>query len=503
MQRGRGGRGGDFAGPGGGMMGLGPGAMAHMAAAGGPGGPAGGGRGVMGLPLAAMAGPGGAGGMMAGPPAMMGPGQLVMMPPGAMMAVAAPMPGGPIVMMPPRPPLPQGMPMMAGPPGGFGGPAPQPPPPAGHMDRQGTQVDLRSPGAPERPGSAGSAGADPGPAVAPMDLPGYNRPTKRQQRSNDYCQHFVDTGERPQNFLRDTVLEDRYADYPQLQRLIQLKNQQVDSYRMPPYALRADLRRLKLSKELFGTRFDVILIDPPWEEYVRRAPRFVSDPETWTWQDIQNLDIDAIADTPSFVFLWCGSAEGLDAGRHCLRKWGFRRSEDICWIKTNLEHKSRKYLIPTNQEQGSMLVHTKEHCLMGIRGIVKRSHDGHLIHTNVDTDIIITEEPPLGSTEKPEELYSIIERFCAGRRRLELFGEDRNIRPGWVTVGWSITQTTFKKQLYSQHFRDDAGVPYDEHRGTKPPAGAPVLVPSTAEIEELRPRSPPHFSAQHGRAPGR
>jgi mRNA (2'-O-methyladenosine-N6-)-methyltransferase len=52
---------------------------------------------------------------------------------------------------------------------------------------------------------------------------------------------------------------------------------------------------------------------------------------------------------------------------------------------------------------------------MGIRGIVKRSHDGHLIHTNVDTDIIISEEPPLGSTEKPEELYSIIERFCAGR----------------------------------------------------------------------------------------
>jgi len=53
----------------------------------------------------------------------------------------------------------------------------------------------------------------------------------------------------------------------------------------------------------YATRFDVILIDPPWEEYVRRAPGFVSDPETWTWQDIQNLDIDAIADTPSFVFL--------------------------------------------------------------------------------------------------------------------------------------------------------------------------------------------------------
>ncbi|CAI5977982.1 unnamed protein product, partial [Closterium sp. NIES-64] len=43
----------------------------------------------------------------------------------------------------------------------------------------------------------------------------------------------------------------------------------------------------------------------------------------------------AIADTPSFVFLWVGDAEGLEYGRMCLKKWGFRRCEDICWEKTN------------------------------------------------------------------------------------------------------------------------------------------------------------------------
>lgn len=50
-------------------------------------------------------------------------------------------------------------------------------------------------------------------------------------------------------------------------------------------------------------RFDVILIDPPWEEYVRRAPGFVEDAEVWPWEEIQALDIDAIADTPSVLFL--------------------------------------------------------------------------------------------------------------------------------------------------------------------------------------------------------
>jgi N6-adenosine-specific RNA methylase IME4 len=60
---------------------------------------------------------------------------------------------------------------------------------------------------------------------------------------------------------------------------------------------------------------------------------------------------------------------------------------------------------------------------MGIRGSVRRNLDAHVIHSNIDTDVIIAEEPKLGSTRKPEELYSIIEHFCLGRRRLELFGE--------------------------------------------------------------------------------
>lgn len=48
-----------------------------------------------------------------------------------------------------------------------------------------------------------------------------------------------------------------------------------------------------------------------------------------------NLNIGAVAAPRSFVFLWCGSSDGLDMGRNCLKKWGFRRCEDICWIRTN------------------------------------------------------------------------------------------------------------------------------------------------------------------------
>ena len=34
-----------------------------------------------------------------------------------------------------------------------------------------------------------------------------------------------------------------------------------------------------------------------------------------------------------------------------------------------------------------------------------------------------------------------------GRRRLELFGEDHNIRPGWVTVGSSLVGSNFNAQV--------------------------------------------------------
>jgi mRNA m6A methyltransferase non-catalytic subunit len=53
---------------------------------------------------------------------------------------------------------------------------------------------------------------------------------------------------------------------------------------------------------------------------------------------------------------------------------------------------------------------------MGVRGNVRRSTDGHIIHANVDTDVIISEEPEYGSTAKPEEIYAIIEHFSLGER---------------------------------------------------------------------------------------
>lgn len=54
---------------------------------------------------------------------------------------------------------------------------------------------------------------------------------------------------------------------------------------------------------------------------------------------------------------------------------------------------------------------------MGIKGTVRRSTDGDFIHTNIDTDIIISEANEYGCTEKPVEIFNIIEHFCLGKKR--------------------------------------------------------------------------------------
>ncbi|XP_042478394.1 N6-adenosine-methyltransferase non-catalytic subunit MTB-like isoform X1 [Macadamia integrifolia] len=315
-------------------------------------------------------------------------------------------------------------------------------------------------------------------------------PSRGEQ--NDYSQNFVDTGMRPQNFIRELELTSVVEDYPKLRELIQKKDEIVAKSASPPMYYKCDLREFVLSHEFFGTKFDVILIDPPWEEYVHRAPGVADHVEYWTFEEILNLKIEAIADTPSFIFLWVGDGVGLEQGRQCLKKWGFRRCEDICWVKTNKTNATPGL----RHDSHTLFQHSKEHCLMGIKGTVRRSTDGHIIHANIDTDIIIAEEPPYGSTTKPEDLYRIIEHFALGRRRIELFGEDHNIRSGWLTVGKELSSSNFNAEAYVRNFADKDGKVWQGGGGRNPPPDTPHLVVTTPDIESLRPKSPPQKNQQ-------
>ena len=107
--------------------------------------------------------------------------------------------------------------------------------------------------------------------------------------------------------------------YPKQQRLLNLKKASVNQYSLPPtYLPHSSLT------SLHPLKFDVILLDPPFSS-------------SFTWDHLQELPIPSLAGDPSFVFLWVGSGagEGLERGREILAKWGYRRCEDVVWVKTN------------------------------------------------------------------------------------------------------------------------------------------------------------------------
>ena len=56
------------------------------------------------------------------------------------------------------------------------------------------------------------------------------------------------------------------------------------------------------------------------------------------------------------------------------------------------------------------------------------------ISLHLDTDVVIWEGDPDDPTLKPPEMYTLVENFCLGLRRLELFARGKTLRRGWVSV---------------------------------------------------------------------
>ncbi|KAF7966980.1 hypothetical protein HWV62_36316, partial [Athelia sp. TMB] len=295
---------------------------------------------------------------------------------------------------------------------------------------------------------------------------------------NDYSQRYVDGGEWPQNWVLGAEPEHRFEEYPKQQRLLTLKKASVQSHSLPPLYL-----PLSSLSSLHPAKFDVILIDPPFSS-------------SFTWDTLQDLPIPALSADPSFVFLWVGSGagEGLERGREVLGKWGFRRCEDVVWCKTNVTSNAGPGGDPPTT---SLLTRTKQHCLIGIRGTVRRSTDSWFVHCNVDTDVIIWEGDAQDPMRKPPEMYTLIENFCLGTRRLELFGRARSsLRRGWVTVLVEGDETRVRAEM-APDIEVGQQVPGLWERegweaGIRELAGAEgrPVVPSTAEIDNLRPKSP-------------
>ncbi|KAG8751715.1 hypothetical protein FRC12_012300 [Ceratobasidium sp. 428] len=147
---------------------------------------------------------------------------------------------------------------------------------------------------------------------------------------NDYSQRYVDGGEWPQNWVLGAKLEQRFEEYPKQRRLLDLKRASVASVAHPPTYLPCSSLSTLVDAQ---AKFDVILLDPPVCESAESGGK-----DFFSWADVQAMPIPALAAEPSFIFMWVGSGagDGLERGREVLARWGFRRCEDVVWVKTNV-----------------------------------------------------------------------------------------------------------------------------------------------------------------------
>ncbi|THU93857.1 MT-A70-domain-containing protein [Dendrothele bispora CBS 962.96] len=315
---------------------------------------------------------------------------------------------------------------------------------------------------------------------------------------NDYSQHYVDSGDWPQNWVLGADPERRFEEYPKQQRLLNLKKASVTNHALPPYYL-----PFSALSSMMPSKFDVILLDPPFSS-------------AFTWDHLQELPIPSLAADPSFVFIWVGSGagDGLERGREVLAKWGYRRCEDVVWVKTNKTSNKGPGMDPPTT---SLFTRTKQHCLIGIRGTVRRSTDSWFVHCNVDTDVILWEGDPDDPMRKPPEMYTLIENFCLGLRRLEIFGRaSSSLRRGWVTVLGQVEEDKLQTMRESGSADTDSifiegdeggnATRWDKARWDNEikqlasAGGGKPVVPMTADIDALRPKSPFRPGAQ-GSAP--
>lgn len=130
-----------------------------------------------------------------------------------------------------------------------------------------------------------------------------------------------------------------------------------------------------------------------------------------------------------------------------LELWGYKRVEEIIWVKTN----QLQRIIRTGRT-GHWLNHSKEHCLVGLKGNPE-------VNRNIDTDVIVAEVRE--TSRKPDEvcclslhanhyyslliqnavidiansfwqMYPMLERISPRTRKLELFARMHNTHAGYA-----------------------------------------------------------------------
>eukprot|EP00198_Chlamydomonas_reinhardtii_P006042 XP_001695378.1 predicted protein [Chlamydomonas reinhardtii] len=176
-------------------------------------------------------------------------------------------------------------------------------------------------------------------------------------------------------------------------------------------------------------QFDVIMMDPPWQLATANPTRGVALGYSQLNDDhISRLPVPQLQRQGGYLFVWVINAKykwTLDL----FDRWGYRLVDEVVWVKMTVNRRLAK-------SHGYYLQHAKEVCLVAKRGNppVPPGCEG-----GVGSDIIFSERR--GQSQKPEEIYHLIEQLVPNGRYLEIFARKNNLRNYWVSIGNEVTGT--------------------------------------------------------------
>lgn len=220
-----------------------------------------------------------------------------------------------------------------------------------------------------------------------------------------------------------------------------------------PQWINCDIRSFRM--DILG-QFGVIMADPPWDIHMELPYGTMADDE------MRSLNVPALQ-TDGLIFLWV-TGRAMELGRECLELWGYKRVEEIIWVKTN----QLQRIIRTGRT-GHWLNHSKEHCLVGIKGNPE-------VNRNIDTDVIVAEVRE--TSRKPDEMYPMLERISPRTRKLELFARMHNTHAGWMSLGNQLNGVRLVDEGLRARFK--AAYPEVEVQPSSPPRPSAMEVDSNA-----------------------
>lgn len=211
-----------------------------------------------------------------------------------------------------------------------------------------------------------------------------------------------------------------------------------------------DFQKLaETQKKITGRLFDVIMMDPPWQLATAQPSRGVAiGYSSLNDEHIRKLPVGQLQES-GLLLIWVINAK-FGMATEMMEAWGYRLVDEIAWVKRTVTGKIAK-------GHGFYLQHAKETCLVGFKGDfqdflirrhclaegidlseierVKKEKGDEVVKgwRSIREDVIFSERR--GQSQKPNEIYDIVEKMVPNGFYLEIFGRRNNLHANWVTLG--------------------------------------------------------------------